>query len=290
MRDYVIFTDSCADIDPKMMQELGVEILPLTFTLDRKTYANWPDGREMSFKEFYAKLREGLVSSTSQINVTEFIEAFRPVLKAGKDILYLGFSSGLSGTVQSGTIAAEELAPEFPDAKILVVDTLAASLGQGLLVWYAVQMKKKGTPVAEVADWVEKHKLNQVHWFTVDDLNFLKRGGRVSSTAALFGTMLNIKPVLHVDDTGHLIPMEKVRGRKQSLDALVSHMEKSAIEPEKQMVFISHGDCLEEAEYVRDEIKRRLGVKDFYINYVGPVIGSHSGPGTMALFYMGTER
>lgn len=288
--EYVIFTDSSADFDAEMVEKLGLQVEPLTFTLKGKEYANWPDGRELASPAFYTQLREGEISSTSQVNVSTFTDSFRPLLAAGKDILYLGFSSGLSGTVNSGKLAAEELQHEFPDAKILVVDTLAASLGQGLLVWYAAQLKKQGKSIEETAEWVENNKLNMAHWFTVDDLNFLKRGGRVSGAAALFGTMLNIKPILHVDNEGHLIPMEKVRGRKQSLNTLVDKMEQTATNADKQMVFISHGDCREDAEYVASEVKRRLGVKEVYINYVGPVIGSHSGPGTMALFFLATQR
>ena len=290
MREYVIYTDSSADFDEEMVQQLGIEVQPLLFTLDGNNYRNWPDGREMKPDVFYSKLREGGSSSTSQVNVAEFTEAFRPVLQGGKDILYLGFSSGLSGTVNSGRMAAEELATEFPEAKIIVVDTLAASLGQGLLVWYAANMKKDGKSMEEVAAWVEENKLKMAHWFTVDDLNFLKRGGRLSGAAALFGTMLNIKPVLHVDNEGHLIAMEKIRGRRQSLNELVDKMEEVGVEISGQTIFISHGDCLEDAEYVASEVKRRFGVKDIYINYVGPVIGSHSGPGTMALFFLATHR
>lgn len=290
MRDYVIFTDSSADFDAAMVKELELEMQPLTFNLDGEEYANWPDGREISFGDFYEKLRAGGMSSTSQVNSGTFTDAFRPLLEAGKDILYLGFSSGLSGTVNSGSIAAKELAAEFKDSKIIVVDTLCASLGQGLMVWYAVQQKRQGKTIEEVAAYVEENKLKLAHWFTVDDLNFLKRGGRLSGAAALFGTMLNIKPVLHVDNEGHLIAMDKVRGRKQSLMALVDQMEKTAINPKEQTVYISHGDCLEEAEFLAKEIKKRFGVKKVYINFVGPVIGSHSGPGTMALFYMASER
>lgn len=290
MNNYVIYTDSSADLDVAMLEELGVLVQPLTFHMGEGNYANWPDGREMGFAEFYTKLREGATASTSQVNVSEFENVFRPLLEEGKDVLYIGFSSGLSGTVNSGRVAAEELAKEFPERKMLVVDTLAASLGQGLLVWHAVQLQKQGKSIIEVAAWLEDNKLNMAHWFTVDDLNFLKRGGRVSGAAALFGTMLNIKPVLHVDNAGKLIPMEKVRGRRQSLDALVDHMEKTAIDPAEQVVFISHGDCKDDADYVADEVKRRLGVKTVYINYVGPVIGSHSGPGTMALFFLAKNR
>lgn len=290
MREYVIFTDSSADLDSAMLEELEVDIQPLTFNLDGKFYENWPDGREYGFDEFYNALRGGGSSSTSQVNINQFTDAFRKYLEQGKDILYLGFSSGLSGTVNSGRLAGEELVKEFPDAKIIVVDTLCASLGQGLLVWHAVQKKREGKTIEQVAQWVEENKLHLAHWFTVDDLNFLKRGGRISGAAAMFGTMLSIKPVMHVDNAGHLIPVEKVRGRRQSLMALADHMEKTAIKPEEQFVFISHGGCRDEAEFLAQEVKTRFGVKNVYINYVGPVIGSHSGPGTMALFFLATER
>ncbi|MDL2219024.1 DegV family protein [Ruminococcaceae bacterium OttesenSCG-928-O06] len=290
MSEYILFTDSCADLGPEMLEELGVDVECLTFNLGGKEYVNWPDGRDISFDEVYAALRKGATASTSQVNSDDFTKAFRRHLEAGKDILYLGFSSGLSGTVNSARIAAEELDPQYPTARVIVIDTLAASLGQGLLVWHAAQMKKQGKTLDEVAAWVEENKLKLAHWFTVDDLNFLKRGGRLSGAAALFGTMLSIKPVLHVDDEGHLIAMDKVRGRRQSLMALVDKMEKTAIEPAGQTVFISHGGCRDEAEIVAKEIKKRFGTKDIYINYVGPVIGSHSGPGTMALFFLATQR
>ena len=215
----------------------------------------------------------------------------RGLLEQGRDILYLGFSSGLSGTFEATELLMKQLAGEFPDRKLYAVDTLAASGGQGLLVWHAVQRARAGSSIDEVRDWVEANKLHLAHWFTVDDLMFLFRGGRVSRTSAWAGTMLNIKPVMHVDDEGRLIPMSKVRGRKKSLNALVDHMEKTAIAPiGEQMVFITHGDCLEDAEYVADQVKSRFGVKEVVINYVDPVIGAHSGPGTMALFFLANER
>ncbi|MGD9559198.1 MAG: DegV family protein [Oscillospiraceae bacterium] len=290
MNDYIIFTDSCVDLSAEMVKDLQLELLPLSFTLNGAEYANWPDGRDLSFPEFYAQLRAGGTASTSQVNTTAFLAAFRTFVEAGTDVLYLGFSSGLSGTVNSARIAAEDLAAEGHTARVVVVDTLAASMGQGLLVWHAVQQKRAGKSMDEVAAWVEDNKLKLAHWFTVDDLNFLRRGGRLPGASALFGTMLNIKPVLHVDDDGHLIAMEKVRGRKHSLNALVDHMEKTAIDPGNQVIFISHGDCAEEAEYVASEVARRFGTKEIYLNYVGPVIGSHSGPGTMALFFLASQR
>lgn len=235
-------------------------------------------------------LRDGEMATTAAVNVGEFTALLEPMLQAGKDVLILAFSSGLSATYQSSAIAVEELAAKYPERKIYTVDTLCASLGQGLLVWYAVQEKNKGGSIEAVRDWAEAHKLNLCHWFTVDDLHFLKRGGRVSAATAVVGSMLQIKPVLHVDNEGHLINMGKARGRHASLTALVDHMEQTAIDPGAQTVFISHGDCLEEAERVADDVRKRFGVKEIIINNVGPVIGAHSGPGTMALFFMGRER
>lgn len=290
MKDYVIVTDSCGDLSPELVQDMGVVVLPLSFTLDNKNYADYPDNREYPAKDFYAKLRAGSMSSTSQVNVVEFEDALRPTLSQGKDVLVLAFSSGLSGTANNGRLAAEGLQSEYPEQTIIVVDTLGASMGEGLTVWYAVQQKNAGKTIEETAQWVEDNKLNIAHWFTVDDLNFLKRGGRLSGAAAVFGTILSIKPVLHVDNEGHLIAMEKVRGRKASLNALVEHFGKTAVNKEDGMVFISHGDCLEDCEYVRDQLHEKYGVKNFRLNTIGPVIGSHAGPGTVALFYMAEHR
>lgn len=214
----------------------------------------------------------------------------REILKSGKDLLCLSFSSAMSTTYQSAVIAAREVEEEFPDRKALVVDSLCASLGQGLFVYLCAKRKDAGASLEELRDYAEEIKGKVCHWFTVDDLYHLKRGGRVSATAALFGTMLSVKPVLHVDDQGRLIPMEKCRGRKASLMALVDHMEKTAVDPAGQTVFISHGDCLDDARTVAAEVTRRFGITDIHINYVGPVIGSHSGPGTLALFFIGEPR
>ena len=214
----------------------------------------------------------------------------RGILQSGKDILCIAFSSALSTTYQSAVIAAEELQSEFPDAQIRVVDSLCASLGQGLLVYLCAREKEAGKTLEEVHAFAEETKGRVCHWFTVDDLNHLKRGGRISAATALFGTMLAIKPVMHVDDEGRLIPVGKARGRKASLMALVDHMEETAIDPKNQTVFISHGDCVEDARFVADEVRRRFGTEDIRINYVGPVIGNHSGPGTLALFFLGSKR
>lgn len=286
---YQIVTDSSADLAPDQIAELGVAVIPMVLTMEGKEYKNYPDGREIGFGEFYNALRAGKTSTTSQINMEVFKQEFEPMLQKG-DLLYLCFSSGLSGTVNSARLAAEDLMEAHPDRKIVVVDTLCASLGQGLLVDYACRLQQQGKSMEEVVDWVEQNKLKLAHWFTVDDLNHLKRGGRVSGAAAFFGTMLNIKPVLHVDNEGHLIPREKVRGRKASLDALISKMLEIGENLENQVIFISHGDCLEDAEYVAQQAREKAHVKDVKINYIGPVIGSHSGPGTLALFFMAKNR
>ena len=290
MSDYVIMTDSCCDLSAELAAELELEVLPLRLELEGRSYRNLLDGGEIGFQEFYSKVRSGAMPVTSAVNVGEFDAAMRPILEAGKDILCLCFSSALSTTYQSAVIAGRELEEDFPERKVRVVDSLCASMGQGLFVWLCAQEKKKGKTLEEVLDFAEGAKGNICHWFTVDDLNHLKRGGRVSAAAALFGTMLSVKPVLHVDKEGRLIPMEKCRGRKASLLALVDHMEKTAVDPERYPVFISHGDCREDAEFVAEEVRRRLGVREVYIHYVGPVIGSHTGAGVMTLFFVGRER
>ena len=290
MRDYVILTDSCCDLTAEMAEELGIVVLPLSLQMGGKTYHNYLDGREIGFQDFYSRIRAGELATTSAVNVGEFEDKMRALLQTGRDILCLSFSSALSTTYQSSVIAAEELRSEFPDARIETVDTLCASLGQGLLVYLCAMEKQKGRSLDEVKTFAEQARLHVCHWFTVDDLNHLKRGGRISAATALFGTMLSIKPVMHVDDEGRLIPVSKARGRRASLLALVDRMAQTAIDPANQTVFISHGDCLEDAEFVASELRRRLNVRTIHINYVGPVIGNHSGPGTMALFFLGTQR
>ena len=290
MGEYVILTDSSADLTAELAAELGVEVIPLSFTMEDKTYFNYPDNRDIDPADFYARLRGGAMATTAAVNVADYTEAMEPILKEGKDVLVLAFSSGLSATCHSAQIAAGELMEQYPDRKVYVVDTLCASLGQGLLVWHAAQLQKAGKSIEEVRDWTEENKLHLCHWFTVDDLHFLKRGGRVSAATAVVGSMLQIKPVLHVDDEGHLINVGKARGRGASLTALVDHMKETAIDPAEQTVFISHGDCLADAEKVAADVKARLGFKEVVINTIGPVIGAHSGPGTVALFFLGTKR
>ena len=289
-KSYVVMTDSSADLSAELVEKLGLDVIPLSVNVGEKSFMNYPDEREIGSHEFYEMLRGGANAKTSAVNVDTFVNAMSVHLKQGKDVLYLGFSSGLSSTYNAGAIAAEELRAAYPDRKILTVDTLCASLGQGLLVYLTVQKVLAGATIEEAAAFAEENRLHLCHWFTVDDLFFLKRGGRVSAATALVGSALGIKPVLHVDNEGHLINVSKARGRKNSILALVDRMEKSAIDPAKQTIFISHGDCLADAEFLAYELRKRFGISDITINFVGPVIGAHSGPGTLALFFLGEER
>lgn len=289
MSEYVILTDSGCDLTDALAKELELVVLPLSVTVNGKEYHNYLDEREISHRDFYALLREGNTGKTSAINLDTFKEAMDAILSEGKDLLYLGFSSGLSGTYQVGALAAEELAEKYPDRKILTADTLCASLGQGLLVYHAVMQKRAGKTIEEVQQYVLDHRLNLAHWFTVDDLNHLKRGGRVSAATAMVGTLLSIKPVLHVDDEGHLINMEKARGRKASIKRLAEKALEEML-PIDQPIFISHGDCADEAEQLADLLRGQPHVTDVVIGYVGPVIGAHSGAGTLAVFTLSNHR
>ena len=290
MNDFAIVTDSSCDLPAELAAEMELTVLPLSFAIGGKEYLNYLDGRELPIHDYYERLRAGEPAQTAAVNVDSFVGAIEPLLRGGKDVLVPAFSSGLSNTCNAARIACEELAKKYPERKVLCVDTLAASLGEGMLIYYAVQEKRAGKSIEEVRGWLEQNRLRQCHWFTVDDLKHLKRGGRISPAVAFIGGMLNFKPVMHMDDAGHLAAVGKARGRKASLDALVDHMEQTAVEPKEQTVFLSHGDTPEDAEYVASEVKRRLGVSRVIINDVGPVIGTHSGPGTMALFFFGTHR
>ena len=290
MNQFAIITDSSADLNQALVEELDVVVQPLRYTIQGVERQNWPDHSEMDPHEFYELLRHGEMGKTSAVNTQDYVDIMTPILEAGQDVLVLAFSSGLSTTYQSSVIAAEELKEKYPDRKIYTVDTLAASLGQGLLVWYASNMRAEGKSIEEVRDWVEENKNHLAHWFTVNDLHHLKRGGRVSAATALVGTMLSIKPVLHVDNEGHLINMSKARGRAAALKALVDKMEETAIDPANQTIFISHGDSLEDANKVAAMIKERFGAEVKVIDYVGPVIGCHAGPGVIALFFLGSEK
>ena len=289
MREYVIFTDNTADLPADYLSKNGVEKLFLNYTIDGQTYEQT---NELPVQEFYEKMRGGSMPTTSQINPENAREAFMQKVKEGYDILYIAFSSGLSGSCGSAQIAANQIMEEMPEVKILVVDSLCASLGEGLLVHKVLKKKAEGATLEEAAAYAEEMKMKICHNFTVDDLFHLYRGGRVSRATAIVGSLAGIKPVLHVDDEGHLIPIGKVRGRKKSLHALVERMQKQikGYEADNDVVFISHGDCIEDAQYVANKVKELCGIDAFLINYVGSTIGAHSGPGTVALFFVGSPR
>ena len=290
MSDFVIMTDSSCDLPASLAEEMELTVLPLTYYIEDKVYTNYLDEREIAFSEIYAKLRTKCPAKTSAVNMNDFMAPMESLLSAGKDVLYIGFSSGLSGTYNAGAAAAKELAERYPERKIYTVDSLCASLGQGLLIYHAWQEKQKGKTIEEVRDFTENTKLHLCHWFTIDDLMFLKRGGRISGTTAVVGSMLNIKPVMHVDNEGHLIKVDTARGRKASIKALAEKAAQLGVDLDQQTIFISHGDCVEEANYLADIMRTRFNVRKVLVNYVGPVIGAHSGPGTIALFFLGRER
>lgn len=288
--DFLIITDSTCDMPQEMVDALGIVILPIRVIVEGKEYAHYPDGRELGFHEFYEKLRAGGGAKTAAANAEEFLALMEPALAAGIDVLYLGFSSALSSTYSIGAMTAAQLAEKYPERRIYAVDTLCASFGQGLLVYLAAQQRLQGKNIDEVRAYVEQIRPQLCHWFTVDDLQHLKRGGRVSAAAAAFGTVLNIKPILHVDDEGRLIPVNKVQGRITSIKALAKRMQETAIDPAGQVVFISHGDCEKEAEKLAEIVRESIGAKEIVINPIGPIVGAHSGPGTIALFFLGTKR
>ena len=287
MPNYNIVTDSCCDLRPETYEQLNLTVVPLSMEFRGQVREDKSDD---SIKEVYAALRAGESAQTAAVNPDRWLNAMEPHLAEGRDVLVMAFSSGLSTTYQSAVIAAEELREKYPERTIYVVDTLCASRGEGLLVWYACKKRDEGMTLDELHKWVEDTKLHLCHWFTVDDLMYLKRGGRVSAATALVGTMLSIKPVLHVDDEGHLINVGKARGRKSSIQALADKMGQLQIPGENDTVFICHGDCIEDAKYLESLVKERYGVKNVLIYYTGAVIASHSGPGTLALFFIGEHR
>lgn len=290
MSDYILFTDSSCDLPQYLADEMELMVQPLTVYLDGVPYKNYLDERELSYEDFFKRLPTCKEAKTSAVNQHDFMTTMEGVLADGKDILYLGFSSSLSGTYSAAAMAAEELSEKYPERKIYTVDTLAASLGQGMLLHLAWQQKQAGKCIEEVRDYIESIKLNQCHWFTVNDLFHLKRGGRVSAATAVIGSALGIKPVMHMDDAGKLVAVGKARGRKAALKALLKEMKERIVRPQEQTVFISHGACAEEAAELANAIRAELPVREVIINSIGPVIGAHAGPGTMALFFIGTAR
>ena len=287
MRDYIITVNSTVDLPKEWLAERGVPVAPLKYTLAGETYT---DMEGLSAKEFFAKLREGKMSVTAQVNPEEAAAMLEPYIKEGKDVLHLGFSSGLSGTLNSMRIGAEMLQEKYPDAKIIVIDTLCACLGEGILLYYALKEKAKGKTIEEVAQWAEENKLHVCHNVTVDDLNHLHRGGRVSKTTAVLGTLVQIKPIIHMDDNGTLQVIGKERGRKKSLNKIVDMAVEQSKGWENDIVMITHGDCIDDAEYVAKLVREKMGIDNILINNIGTVIGSHTGPGVVAVFCMGNKR
>ncbi len=286
MAEFVIFADSSVDLTPDWVEKYDLRIVSLRLFVNEKE----EDESRLETHAFYERLRNGEVASTSAPNLEDYLHPMEKVLQAGQDILYIGFSTGLSSSFNTGKLAVDELAQKYPERKIYAVSSLCASTGHGLLVLLAAMKRENGASIEEVRDYAEETKWHLCHWFTVDDLMFLKRGGRISASTALVGTMLGIKPVLHVDNEGHLINMGKVRGRKASLNAIFDKAKETAIDPASQIMAICHGDCPEDADYLANRVKTELGVKEVIICPTGAVIGAHSGPGTLALFFLGTQR
>lgn len=284
MRDFSIITDSCSDLPEELANRYDIHLVSMHILMD---------GDEIpmpEISEFYQQLRQGHVASTAAVSLGEFEDAMREILQSGKDVLYLSFSSALSTTYQSACIAAEDVLADFPEGRVEVVDTLAASMQQGLLAVDCAIMRENGKSLTEVLDWVQQEKLHRSAWFTVDELDYLKRGGRISPATAAVGTMLNIKPLMHVDHEGELISVSKVRGRKSALTAMVNEMEKNVTALEQQSIWVCHGDCQKDAEALAEQVKSRFGLQEVHIGRVGPVIGSHTGPSILALFFAGKER
>ena len=288
MPNYKIITDSCCDFTDEQYRQLDVACAPLSVVYNGESHDNFSD--EVSVKAFYDELRGGVLATTSAVNPEGWVAIMEPILAAGQDILTLAFSSGLSTTYQSAVSAADELKEKYPERKIRVVDTLAAALGQGLLVWYACRKRDEGMSLEELTAWVEENKQHIAHWVTVDDLSHLKRGGRISATTALVGTMLNIKPIIHVNDEGKLINIAKVRGRKTAIEYLANKYGELGEGCDNEAVFIAHGDCPEDAQALEALLKEKYGVRNVMTGYVGPVIGAHTGPGVLVLFFMGKHR
>lgn len=287
---FEIITDSSANLTDSLIEKYDLKIISLSYFIGEEEYLSYKEGVKTDYSEFYARIRKKEEARTSLANYEECMRVLRPIAESGRDILYIGFSSALSGTFQNVSNCMQELRTKHPDQKMLCVDSLSASMGEGLLVYHALELAQRGATIEETLEWVENHKMNICQWFTVDDLFFLKRGGRLSGAAALAGSLLEIKPILHIDEEGRLVMVSKVKGRKKSLNALVQHMEETVVKIKPQKIFIAHGDCLEDAQYLADGIKAKLELEDIEINYVDPVIGVHSGPGTIALFYYGKTR
>lgn len=289
MKDFVVTVNSTVDLPIEWLKQRNIPVIPLSYTMNGETYEDYGEN-SLSYKKFFDNLRQGIMATTSQVNPEQAKRALEPYIKEGKDILHLAFSSGLSGTYNSMRIAAEELSAEYPDAKIVVIDTLCACMGEGLLLYYVLKKKEEGKTIDELTEWIEANKLHVCHNVTVDDLNHLYRGGRISKATAVMGSMVKIKPIIHMDNQGCLQVVGKDRGRKKSLNHIVDMAVKQSEGWKNDIVMITHGDCIEDAEYVAERVKEKMGVHNILINNIGTVIGSHTGPGVVAVFCMGNKR
>lgn len=287
---YKILTDSSSNLTEEMIEKLGVEVISFNTVVGGEEIPSYIKGKKTNLQAFYNKLREKNSVTTVAINQQGFYEYFEEHIKKGQDIIYLGFSSGMSSTFEQAIRAGEELQKKYKERKIYVIDTKGASMGEGLIVYYAATMKNEGKSIEEVKNWIEENKLKIQHWFTVDDLYWLFKGGRVTKTAYWVANIAKIKPILNIDRDGKIVPIKKVIGRKHALMFLVERVVEEIKNPREQVLFISHGDCIEEATMVAERIKEKIKVKDVVFNYIDPVIGCHSGPGTVAVFYLGEER
>lgn len=290
MNDYILVTDATSDLSKDIINNENIIVIPMEYEIDQKCYEYYPSCKNLSVNQFYNKIKEGAVATTSQINVSTYEKYFEKEIKAKKDIIYIAFSSALSGSIQSAYIAKNNLLEKYPNSKIEIIDSLAASAGEGLLVYTAAKHQKEGKTFEELVEWINTNRHHLCHWFTVDDLFHLHRGGRVSAASAIIGSTIGIKPILHVDNEGRLVPVTKVRGRKKSLLALVEQMEKTCTNPESQTIFIGHSSSYEDAEFVKNMVLEKFNVKDVIILDIGAIVGSHTGCGTIALFYFGTEK
>lgn len=285
----VLLIDSCSDLPSEYIKKNNIRYLSPICNLDGKEYKD-DFGETLGYKEFYSALRSGKMPTTSAINVLSYYDEFKLHVSHGNPVIYICFSSALSGCINSAHIAKQQILEEYPEADISIIDSMSASLGYGLLCYYAHEMLVSGASKDEVVKWVEDNKLKMNHWFTVEDLFHLKRGGRVSGTAAVVGTLLDVKPVLHVDSEGRLVPVARVKGHKKSIRMLVDKLQELIVNPENQVIAISHGDCIEDVEFLAKLIKEKVNVKDIIINNIGPAIGTHSGPGTLAVFFLADNR
>jgi DegV family protein with EDD domain len=284
-----IITDSCCDLPLEYIKDNNIEVIPFTYYINGTEYTD-DFGQTFSYSDFYNKVREGLMPTTSQITAYRYEQVFRKYVLEGYSIIYIGFSSELSQTYNNSIIARNNIVEENPEADIVTIDSKSASIGQGLIVYYASEMLKKGKSMNEIAEWVENNKLRVNHWFIIDSLEHLKRGGRISSATAAVGSLLEVKPMLNLDDEGKLNVVKKIRGRKKAMRALLDELKEGIVAPEEQMIFVNHCDCLEDAEKLRSMIVSEIPVKNTEVNYVGPVIGTHTGPGMLCLVFMGEKR